>query len=109
MRFYTNGEEYFGTQADAKAKGDFEPIDVPTDKSGLLDFLNSNKVSPPEPEVDQKDTKQKTHPLSCSDKPNVYDVRDAVLNCPPEQLSTVLHTLVTRLYDIDEEKVRDDR
>ena len=40
MRFYlTTDGQLVGTQAEA-GKG-FEPVDVPTDKAGLRDFLNS--------------------------------------------------------------------
>lgn len=42
MKLYRNSAgEWFGTQADAKAdKIEFSAVEVPTDKAGLLDFLN---------------------------------------------------------------------
>lgn len=44
MRLYrTYDGQWAGTQADAKKLGKFEQIEVPTDKAGLLDFLNGNK------------------------------------------------------------------
>ena len=44
MRLYrTNDGQWAGTQADAKKIGKFEQIEVPTDKAGLLEFLNGNK------------------------------------------------------------------
>lgn len=44
MRLYrTYDGQWAGTQADAKKLGKFEQVEVPTDKAGLLDFLNSNK------------------------------------------------------------------
>jgi hypothetical protein len=62
MRLYkiTHGEQvlaWAGTQADAKDKTrewsktrhgetiDWSEVDVPTDKAGLIEFLNSNAVS----------------------------------------------------------------
>ena len=45
MKLYTNNEgQWVGTQADAKKLGEFTNPDVPVDKKGLLDFLNTNKV-----------------------------------------------------------------
>lgn len=44
MRLYrTYDGQWAGTQADAKKLGKFEQVEVPTDKAGLLDFLNGNK------------------------------------------------------------------
>lgn len=45
MRLYTNNEGgWAGTQADAKAWGKFEQVEVPTDKTMLLEFLNTHAV-----------------------------------------------------------------
>ena len=45
MRLYTNNEGgWAGTQADAKALGKFEQVEVPTDKATLLEFLNTHAV-----------------------------------------------------------------
>jgi len=44
MRLYrTYDGQWAGTQADAKKLGKFKQVEVPTDKAGLLDFLNGNK------------------------------------------------------------------
>lgn len=44
MKLYEgNNAQFYGTQADAKAavgKGNFTEVDVPTDKYGLMSFLN---------------------------------------------------------------------
>ena len=45
MRLYTNNEGgWAGTQADAKVWGEFEQVEVPTDKATLLEFLNTHAV-----------------------------------------------------------------
>ena len=48
MRLYVNNEQQWsGTQADAKVmSSDFIQVEVPVDKSGLIDFLNSRKFVP---------------------------------------------------------------
>ena len=40
MRLYTTGSQWAGTQADAKKLGKFVEVNVPTDKQGLLEWLN---------------------------------------------------------------------
>ena len=41
MRLYVSkNNEWTGTQLDAKASGAYEQVDVPTDKVGLMAFLN---------------------------------------------------------------------
>tara|TARA_S200002703_G_scaffold78311_1_gene67431 strand:+ start:591 stop:965 length:375 start_codon:yes stop_codon:yes gene_type:complete len=46
MRLYkTTDGQWAGTQADAKKLGKFQQVEVPTDKAGLLDFLNANPVN----------------------------------------------------------------
>ena len=46
MRLYSNGRgEWVGTQAETrKSKFKFEQVEVPTDKKGLLEFLNNQKL-----------------------------------------------------------------
>ena len=45
MKLYTYNGEWFGTQADArKAGAPTDPIEVPVDKAGLLEFLNAHRV-----------------------------------------------------------------
>jgi len=105
MRLYTDGKgAWAGTQSDAKQFDAFEQVEVPTDKPTLLEFLNKYQVGAADVVSAQTETvKQKTHPLSCSANPNVWDVRDAVLNCDREDLGTALVALISRLEDVSEE------
>lgn len=44
MKLYlTQAGRWSGTQADARLDGSFEQIEVPTDKPGLLDWLNNRE------------------------------------------------------------------
>lgn len=106
MRLYTdNNGRWAGTQADAKEFGKFDQVEVPTDKPTLLEFLNKHNVGGDGFRIDalvDDDWEMppvKTHPQSCSANPNVYDVKDAVLNCDRKHLGTALAAIITRLYD----------
>ena len=101
MRLYTNNEgSWAGTQADAKVWGEFEQVEVPTDKATLLEFLNTHAVGGVATSVIQADPPtHKTHPQSCSANPNINDVRDAVLNCDRSHLGTALASIISRLHD----------
>lgn len=110
MKLYTNNKgQWAGTQADAKQLGAFEQVEVPTDKPSLLEFLNKHSVGGDEFRVDAlidddwKMPPAKTHPLSCSANPNLWDVRDAVLNCDRKHLGAALGAIISRLYDEVEE------
>lgn len=49
MRLYANKDnsEFVATQADAKKKfGIVDPWDIPTDKAGLMEFLNDFQIQP---------------------------------------------------------------
>ena len=106
MRLYTdNNGRWAGTQADAKEFGKFDQVEVPTDKPTLLEFLNKHSVGGDGFRIDALDDDDwemppvKTHPQSCSANPNVYDVKDAVLNCDRKHLGTALAAIITRLHD----------
>ena len=114
MKLYTDSKgRWAGTQSDAKQfgkfYGDYETIDVPTDKPNLLAFLNKHSVGGDGFRVDalvDDDWEMpavKTHPQSCSANPNVYDVRDAVLNCDRKHLGSALAAIISRLHDEVEE------
>jgi len=119
MRLYTNNQgSWVGTQADAKRKFGFKnewrEVDVPTSKDDLLEFLNIHKVGNQtvEPIVDDTPrTAPRAHGQSCSGNREVreaaalnrYDVKDVVLNCPKEYLGGALSSIVTRIYDMEEE------
>ena len=51
MKLYIANGTYVGTQAEAKKLDrDYEPVEVPTDKEGLIAYLNVSKfVTQPEP------------------------------------------------------------
>ena len=111
MKLYTDYKgRWAGTQADAKQFGTFEQVEVPTDKPNLLEFLNEQRVGDVNLEDigtdDDREVPQlpiKTHPLSCSANPNVFDVHDAVLNCDRKHLGSALAAIISRLYDEMEE------
>ena len=105
MKLYTDYKgRWAGTQADAKQFGAFEQVEVPTDKPTLLEFLNEYQVGAADVISAQMEVvQQKTHPLSCSANPNVFDVRDAVLNCDRKDLGAALGAIISRLHDEVEE------
>lgn len=109
MRLYTDYKgRWAGTQSDAKQFGAFEQVEVPTDKPNLLEFLNEQRVGDVNLEDIGTDREVpllpiKTHPQSCSANPNVYDVRDAVLNCDRKHLGSALAAIISRLHDEVEE------
>jgi hypothetical protein len=105
MKLYTDYKgRWAGTQSDAKQFGAFEQVEVPTDKPNLLVFLNDYQVASSDAVSAQVEVvQQKTHPQSCSANPNVYDVRDAVLNCDRKHLGSALAAIISRLHDEVEE------
>ena len=105
MKLYTDSNgRWAGTQSDAKQFGAFEQVEVPTDKPTLLEFLNEYQVGAADVVSAQMEmVQQKTHPLSCSGSPNVYDVKDAVLNCDRKHLGAALGAIISRLHDEMEE------
>ena len=105
MKLYTDNKgRWAGTQADAKQLGDFEQVEVPTDKPNLLMFLNDNCVGGTNDNNEQPEIiKQKTHPLSCSANPNLWDVHDAILNCDRKYLGQALGSIISRIHDEMEE------
>ena len=62
MRLYSNSRgEWVGTQAETrKSKFKFEQVEVPTDKKGLLEFLNNQKL--PVDDTEQVDDDNKLTP-----------------------------------------------
>ena len=59
MRLYSDGRgEWVGTQAETrKSKFKFEQVEVPTDKKGLLEFLNNQKLPVDDPAQIDDDNK----------------------------------------------------
>jgi hypothetical protein len=102
MKLYTDNKgSWTGTQSDAKQLGEYEQVEVPTDKPTLLEFLNEYQVGAADVVSAQMEmVQQKTHPLSCSGKPtHWWDVRDVVLNCDRKHLGAALGAIISRIHD----------
>tara|TARA_R100001594_G_scaffold24026_2_gene47091 strand:+ start:6982 stop:7416 length:435 start_codon:yes stop_codon:yes gene_type:complete len=71
MRLYSNGRgEWVGTQAETrKSKFKFEQVEVPTDKKGLLEFLNNQKLPVDDPAQTNDDNK--LTPLEVPEAPEI--------------------------------------
>lgn len=107
MRLYVSkNNQWTGTQSDAKALGSFDQIEVPTDKPGLMEFLNNFNA----PQLDQVDTTEPVNILS-----NQSPSRDK--SYPPEntivgkcsiidlkELSTTLRCLLNKTWNEMENK-----
>lgn len=85
MKLYIANGRYIGTQADAKKLDkDFEQVEVPTDKEGLLDYLNglSRDVSGPADEyttiVERQDPPVPTGPSHSDQSVAIDDAWDAL-------------------------------
>ena len=114
MKLYTDNKgKWVGTKQEIKSlwgvtntieiNTDYS-VDVPTDKPTLLAFLNEYQVGAADVVSAQMEmVQQKTHPLSCSGSPNVYDVKDAVLNCDRKHLGAALGAIISRIHDELEE------
>ena len=98
MKLYTNVKgEWFGTQADAKAgQYPWVPVDVPTDKPNLLEWLNNQKtqnpVEPPETVTQQPVMKQ--HPWQ--------SVREMAEQASLRDLGVALAVVMNRLEEAAE-------
>jgi len=125
MKLYTDGiGNWLGTQADAKREmgaGGYTVVEVPTDKPNLLRFLNDRDVCTEGADFGTEVTGEPTdpsefgypgegtpliaerHPQSSSTNLNVYDVKDAVLNCDRKHLGAALAAIISRLHDELEE------
>lgn len=107
--------QWAGTQADARAFKathgvSFEQIDVPTDKPGLLEFLNRHQVGAleqlPDRGGDFKD------PAPSTPAPVAYDaqhplttmaIEDWCAAAQPHQLGTIMRAASLRLQQISQE------
>ena len=99
MKLYTNvNGEWFGTQADAKAgKYPWVPVDVPTDKPNLIEWLNSretqNPVEPPKVEASHT-SNDKKHPWQ--------SVREMAEQASLRDLGVALAVVMNRLEEATE-------
>ena len=107
MRLYVSkNNQWTGTQSDAKALGFYEQIEVPTDKPGLMEFLN-NFNSPTPAQVDtimpvdvvsnQYPSKGKPHPPG-----NTIVGRCSLVEL--KELSTTLVQLLDKTWNEMEQK-----
>ena len=102
MKLYTDNKgQWVGTQADAKKLGKFTNPDVPVDKKGLLDFLNTHKVgttmseSETVPIIKKPDNKK----LKSGSWDAYNKVRDHLETCSAKELNTALSIITNRLHD----------
>ena len=124
MKLYTDGiGNWLGTQADAKREmgdGGYTVVEVPTDKPNLLRFLHDHDVCTEDESFGHDSQDEPTdlsainypgdtpfiaerHPQSSSTNLNVYDVKDAILNCDRKHLGAALAAIISRLHDELEE------
>mgnify|MGYP003655425329 FL=1 len=107
MKLYTNigTGEWFGTQVDSRnGGGATDPLEIPTDKAGLIRFLTSHKVRPSDelcmsavdetPRAREATTEGKT-----SANPNRYDIVDAANSASLEDLQSAVYKYLDRIDD----------
>lgn len=104
MRLYVSPKgEWAGTQADAKQYGQFWQIEVPTDKAGLLKFLNDNNVrnlvtEDPLPEANASEMFDKSGEQLHSN--SWKTVRQMCEECATDEL-VIAHTVISsRIHDL---------
>jgi hypothetical protein len=99
MKLYTNDNgEWFGTQASAKQRSyHWWPVDVPTDKPSLIEWLNSratqNSVEPPKVEASHT-SNDKQHPWQ--------SVREMAEKASLRDLGVALAVVMNRLEEVAE-------
>lgn len=112
MKLYVNGDrtQWRGTQAEAKAAfGSIDQFDVPTDKTGLLEFLNNFtvKTEASEPRMSFKATMSDDEfaavglAIQAKGERAVKPKDTNVGRCSLvelKELSTTLHTLLNRTW-----------
>jgi hypothetical protein len=110
MRLYTTGSRWAGTQADAKKLGKFVQVDVPTDKQGLLDWLNKMHWHAPEAVAPIQEppapTRQPSEPAKPREiKQNSWDefntVKKHLETCNREAVFTIMNLAIQRYYELD--------
>ena len=104
MRLYTTGSQWAGTQADAKKLGKFVEINVPTDKLGLLDWLNKmNPVIEPIAPVAEPSAPSEPRNLKVGSWDEYNAIRDHLETCDAKALNTALTIITGRLGDLLED------
>jgi hypothetical protein len=124
MRLYVSkNNEWTGTQLDAKATGAYEQVEVPTDKVGLMAFLNDLTVTAPDdnlvllPWKQERDAKVNFESRQTDDQIAAVGLAIHNKNHPPantlvdkcslvelKELSTTLQQLLFRAWSEMEQK-----
>jgi len=105
MKLYVDESrtQWAGTQADAKkAFGKYDMWDVPTDKSGLLEFLNNYEVTDSLVETPQTASSLGPTPASLAPPPKTKPNDSLVGRCELvelKELSTTLRTLLFKTWN----------
>lgn len=93
MKLYTDNQgRWAGTQADAKKFGEFEQVEVPTDKPTLLEFLNEYQVGAADvvsAQMEMVQQKARTSPIDESNLKLAYEQAGLAR----ESLKRVFHKL----------------
>ena len=106
MRLYiSKNNQWTGTQSDAKALGSYEQIEVPTDKPGLIAFLNCiepktsevDTITPVNIVLDQYPSKGQPYPTA-----NTLVGKCSLVEL--KELSTILLCLMNKVWNEMEQK-----
>ena len=107
MRLYTTGSQWAGTQADAKKLGKFVEVNVPTDKQGLLEWLNKMHWN------DLEYMKPVTEPVAPPVKSIVthresawHNINRVAEEAPLSELTTAMNIIMLRIQEHLEEGVK---
>jgi len=109
MRLYTTGSQWAGTQADAKKLGKFVEANVPTDKQGLLDWLNKmhwndleymKPVAEPSAPVAEPSAPSEPRNLKGGSWDEFNAIRNHLETCDARALNTALSIITGRLGDL---------
>ena len=113
MRLYVSkNNEWTGTQLDTKASGSYEQVEVPTDKVGLMAFLNDltyandERVEQPVVENNVSDDQMAAIGLAIHNKnhPKENTLVDKCSLVELKELSTTLQQLLFRAWSEMEQK-----
>ena len=108
MRLYTTPKgRWAGTQADAKKLGAYMEYDVPTNKSGLMDFLNRHGVN-------EYTVRGYSKPLEENSQPAVksivthresawHNINRVAEDAPLSELTTAMNIIMLRIQEHLEE------
>tara|TARA_R110000744_G_scaffold357502_1_gene464337 strand:- start:118 stop:456 length:339 start_codon:yes stop_codon:yes gene_type:complete len=110
MRLYTTGSQWAGTQADAKKLGKFVEINVPTDKQGLLDWLNKmhwndleymKPVTEPSAPVAEPLAPSEPRNLKGGSWDEFNTIRDHLETCDVKAVGTIMNLAIQRYNNLN--------